>query len=181
MKYLILGGARSGKSLFAENLCLKRHEKLGNDSVHNKLIYLATCPKAVNSEPDDEIAARIKLHQARRGQVWQTIEVPLKLAEQIKQIEVNSVVLIDCLTLWISNLMFAKLDISTEFDQLLNAITASEASIFMVSNEVGMGLVPETAIGREFRDLQGKLNQEMAQRVDKVALIVAGLPIWVKQ
>lgn len=175
MKQLILGGARSGKSQFAENLALASHTQNLKKSAAAKLIYIATSPNI-----DDEMNERIKLHKARRSDIWHNIEQPIDIADELQGLNEQDTVLIDCLTLWINNLTYQNLDIEANFKKLCQAIIESKANIIMVSNELGMGLVPENKISREFRDHQGKLNQMIAQKVDKLALIVAGLPLWVK-
>lgn len=175
MKQLILGGARSGKSQFAENLALEIHTKNLQINPAAKLYYIATSPHI-----DAEMNARIEAHKARRTDIWQTIEAPLEIAGSLQNMHQDATILIDCLTLWINNLMFENLDLQAKSDQLLATINNSNAHIILVSNELGMGLVPEAKLSREFRDYQGKLNQLMAQKVDKVAFVVAGLPLWMK-
>lgn len=175
MKQLILGGARSGKSLFAENLALAIHADKLIQNPKAELIYIATSPII-----DDEMDRRIAVHKARRGDRWQAIEKPINIADCLQDYDDGATVLIDCLTLWINNLMFENLDVEKRFAALEQAINASKSDIILVSNELGMGLVPEDKLSREFRDFQGRLNQLMAQKVDKVALIVAGLPLWMK-
>ncbi|MBL1242217.1 MAG: bifunctional adenosylcobinamide kinase/adenosylcobinamide-phosphate guanylyltransferase [OCS116 cluster bacterium] len=175
MKQLILGGARSGKSLFAENLALDLHAENLKNSASANLIYIATSPPI-----DDEMDERINAHKTRRADVWQTIEQPINVAETLATMSAKSTILIDCLTLWINNLIFKNLNVEQHFDALCQAVVESPANIIMVSNELGMGLVPEDKLSREFRDYQGQLNQLMAQKVDKVAFVVAGLPLWVK-
>lgn len=175
MKQLILGGARSGKSLFAENLAQDLHSKNLKTANHATLIYIATSPH-IDDEMDDRIAA----HKARRNDVWQVIEQPLDIADMLQNSGSNSTLLIDCLTLWINNLIYENRNVETHFDALCQAVEATPANVIMVSNELGTGLVPEDKLSREFRDYQGKLNQLIAQKVDKVAFMVAGLPLWVK-
>lgn len=171
-KHLILGGARSGKSLFAENLALQIYGQAGHKT---KLYYLATCQAM-----DGEMQARVLQHKQRRDDGWINVEHPLEIVKFLQSNASNAVILLDCLTLWINNLIYNKHNIEQEFERLYNALENSSANIIFVSNELGMGLVPETKLGREFRDLQGLLNQNLAQKVDKVALIVAGLPLWLK-
>jgi len=166
---LVLGGARSGKSRYAEGLITALPP-----ASNPPWIYVAT------AEPgDDEMRARIATHRARRGSPWQTIEAPHELAEAVVLAQPMPV-LVDCLTLWLSNLMMAAADIDAEIAQLERALEAATAPIVMVSNEVGSGIVPEHPLGRRFRDLQGMLNQRMAARADRVVLMVAGLPLAVK-
>lgn len=174
-KYLILGGARSGKSLFAENLALKTHQQIAQNHPTAQLTYLATAEAF-----DDEMQARILTHQQRRNELWDNVEQPINIADVIQDLSKNDTLLLDCLTLWINNLMFKQHDVEQEFKRLAQVVEQSAANIILVSNEVGMGLVPDTSIGREFRDSQGQLNQLIAQKVDKVALMVAALPLWMK-
>lgn len=166
---LILGGARSGKSRYAEGL-IAALPPVWNPP----WIYVAT------AEPgDEEMRARIAAHRARRGPSWQTIEAPQELAEAVILAQ-PAPVLVDCLTLWLSNLMLIDADIEAETVRLERALEAATAPIVLVSNEVGSGIVPEHPLGRSFRDLQGALNQRIAARADRVVLMVAGLPLAVK-
>ena len=163
---LILSGARSGKSLLAEGMV----------AATGKALYLATAEAG-----DDEMATRIATHQARRGPDWRTIEEPLDLAETLSQENrEGEAILIDCLTLWLSNLMLAGRDVAAETKALTEAIEGAKAPVVAVSNEVGMGLVPETKLGRDFRDAQGILNCRMAEFANKVIFVAAGLPLILK-
>jgi adenosylcobinamide kinase / adenosylcobinamide-phosphate guanylyltransferase len=128
---------------------------------------------------DDEMAARIKAHRARRGAEWRTVEAPRDLASALAACG-RMPVLIDCLTLWLSNLMLAEADIDAEVERLETALAAAAAPVVLVANEVGSGIVPDHPLGRRFRDLQGTLNQRFAARADRVVLMVAGLPLAVK-
>jgi adenosylcobinamide kinase/adenosylcobinamide-phosphate guanylyltransferase len=164
---LVLGGARSGKSLFAEQLI---HHS------HLTRIYLATATAG-----DDEMSARIRQHKSRRGDGWTTIEEPLALVDALTRESAHGrAVLVDCLTLWLSNLMFAGRDPEIEARRLTRFLGVARYPIVFVSNEVGMGLVPETPLGRAFRDAQGRLNQIIAAAVPQVVFIAAGLPLWLK-
>ena len=166
---LILGGARSGKSRYAEGL-IAALPPVWNPP----WIYVAT------AEPgDEEMRARIAAHRARRGPSWQTVEAPQELAEAVILAQ-PAPVLVDCLTLWLSNLMLIDADIEAETVRLERALEAATAPVILVSNEVGSGIVPEHPLGRRFRDLQGALNQRIAARADRVVLMVAGLPLAVK-
>jgi adenosylcobinamide kinase/adenosylcobinamide-phosphate guanylyltransferase len=167
---LILGGARSGKSAFAERLAALR------DAGDADRVYLAT------AEPGDaEMQARIAAHQARRGAGWRTVEAPLDLPGALSASRAQApAVLVDCLTLWLSNLMLAGRDWRAEVDVLAQVLAAEGAPVILVSNEVGLGLVPETPLGREFRDAQGALNQKIATTCDYVAFVAAGLPLTLK-
>lgn len=165
---LVLGGARSGKSAFAERIA---HES-GLEKV-----YIATAAAG-----DDEMHARIAHHRARRGDAWRTVEEPLDLAEVCaREAHIGRILLVDCLTLWLSNLMHAGRDIDAEVHRLSEELEKSPCPIVLVSNEVGLGLVPETPLGRRFRDEQGRLNQRIAACVEEVAFIAAGLPLWIKR
>lgn len=165
---LVLGGARSGKSAFAERLAW--------DSGLEK-IYIATATAG-----DDEMHARISHHKARRGDTWRTVEEPSDLAEAcLREARPGHIILVDCLTLWLSNLMLAERDIETKTQRLTEVLQKRPCPIVLVSNEVGLGLVPETPLGRRFRDEQGRLNQRIAACVDDVAFIAAGLPLWIKR
>ena len=175
MKQLILGGARSGKSLFAEKLALDLHTENIKRQPAAELIYIATSPRI-----DEEMDERIKLHKARRSDIWHILEIPLNIETALQDKRAETTILIDCLTLWINNLIYNQLDVEPHFESLSQMIENTSAHIIMVSNELGMGLVPEDKLSREFRDYQGQLNQLMAQKVDKVAFMVAGLPLWVK-
>lgn len=165
---LILGGARSGKSRHAETLALSRAASP---------VYIATAEAW-----DDEMRSRIAAHrERRRGQGWHAVETPFDLAETIAlQASVDRVVLVDCLTLWLTNLMMSERAIEQATNDLLTAIAAAPGEIILVSNEVGFGIVPENAMARRFRDLAGKLHQDIAAQADNVLLMVAGLPVVVK-
>jgi adenosylcobinamide kinase/adenosylcobinamide-phosphate guanylyltransferase len=165
---LVLGGARSGKSSFAEQLA---------ESIGLTKIYLATATAG-----DDELHARIAQHRKQRGAGWTTVEEPLALVDVLtREATVGRVVLVDCLTLWLSNLMFAERDPEIEAKRLVRFLDVSRYPIMFVSNEVGLGLVPETPLGRAFRDAQGRLNQIIAAAVPNVAFVAAGLPLWLKR
>jgi len=162
---LVLGGARSGKSRYAETLIAAEPPPWA---------YIAT------AEPlDNEMRARIAAHRARRGTGWQTIEAPRDLAGALAT-NAGGAVLVDCLTLWLSNLMLADADVEAESARLERALTSIATPVVLVSNEVGSGIVPENALARRFRDAQGRLNQRIAARADRVVLMVAGLPLVVK-
>jgi adenosylcobinamide kinase/adenosylcobinamide-phosphate guanylyltransferase len=163
---LVLGGARSGKSRFAEQTVM---------ALPPPWIYVAT------AEPfDDEMRTRIAEHQSRRGGDWQTIDAPTDLAGAIEDAPGDRAVLIDCLTLWLNNLMYRKINIDTAIENLEAALAGREAPTVLVSNEVGFGIVPDNAEARRFRDLQGRLNQRMAALAGRVVLMVAGIPMLVK-
>lgn len=166
-RVLILGGARSGKSRYGERLA----EASGLEPV-----YLAT------AEPGDaEMAERIAEHRARRGGSWRTIEEPLALEAMLaREAGSGRALLVDCLTLWLSNLMQAGAVLEERIASLARACMSLPGLILFVSNEIGLGLVPETPLGRAFRDAQGRLNQAMAQACGRVVFIAAGLPLVLK-
>ena len=166
---LVLGGARSGKSRYAESLIAALPPPW-----QPPWSYLATAEAG-----DTEMAARIATHRARRGPQWQTIEAPRDLVAALKSRETMPV-LVDCLTLWLSNLMLADADIDAEIARLEAALADTGAPVVLVANEVGSGIVPDNPLGRRFRDLQGVLNQRMAARADRVVFVVAGLPLAIK-
>jgi adenosylcobinamide kinase / adenosylcobinamide-phosphate guanylyltransferase len=165
---LVLGGARSGKSRFAEALVA------GHPGRH---VYLATAEAG-----DAEMAERIRRHRARRGPDWTTIEEPLDLPRALgSAAQVNAAVLVDCLTLWLSNLMSAGRDVEREAQALVEALPRLAGPVVLVSNEVGLGIVPDNALGRAFRDHAGLLHQSVAAAADRVYFLAAGLPLLVKK
>lgn len=169
---LVIGGARSGKSSFALRSA---------DSINGKKAYIATAQAF-----DSEMEQRIQRHKNERPDDWSTIEEPLNIASAIGEaINRYDVVLIDCLTLWLSNLMHAGRDIDKEIDRFVNFLKAPELrqdkyELFLVSNEVGMGIVPENSLSRQFRDFAGILNQKVAQAADEVYLMAAGIATRIK-
>ncbi len=164
---LVLGGARSGKS---------RHAQTRAEAEAGALVYVAT------AQPfDDEMAERIARHRADRGPRWRTIEAPLALAATIMaETRPDAVLLIDCLTLWASNLIFADRDVAEATAELVEAIGATRGPLILVSNEVGLGIVPDNALARRFRDVAGTINQAVAAAVDEAVFLAAGLPIRLK-
>ena len=169
---LILGGARSGKSTFAEALAQKR----GGDDV----LFVATAEAL-----DDEMRERISNHRVARPGNWRTLEAPREVARALQSMPSTRVTLIDCATLWVSNILLANENVATEtmmreLDALLAWYRASSSELMVVSNEVGMGLVPDNALGRAYRDLLGAVNRKLADAADEVFFLVAGLPIEVK-
>jgi adenosyl cobinamide kinase/adenosyl cobinamide phosphate guanylyltransferase len=159
---LVLGGARSGKSRYAESVIA---------ALPPPWTYVATA--------DAEMGERIAAHRSRRGPNWRTIEAPRDLSGALKACR-GQPVLVDCLTLWLSNLILAEADVDAETALLEQALAAATAPVVLVANEVGSGIVPEYPLGRRFRDLQGILNQRVAARADRVVLVVAGIPLAVK-
>jgi len=164
---LVLGGARSGKSAHAETLIA---------AAGGAPVYVAT------AEPgDDEMAERIAAHRARRGEGWRTVEAPVALAETLRtEARAGNAVLVDCLTIWLSNLLIAARDIEAEVEALMAALDGVGGTVVLVSNEVGLGIVPENALARAFRDHAGRLNQRIAAAADRVVLVTAGLPMTLK-
>ena len=166
---LILGGAHSGKSRRAEAIAL---------SLCDHPIYVATAPLI---ESDHEWLTRIKRHREERGGQWQLIEEELALTAVLeKHAGVGSAVLVDCLTLWLSNLIFCGKNIEQEVERLCDLLPSLAGHVILVANEVGMGLVPENPEGRTFRDAQGRLNQRLAALANRVEFVAAGLPICLK-
>jgi len=164
---LVLGGARSGKSTFAEGLV----ERAGLSP-----IYLAT-----GRSLDGEMAARIEEHRRRRGAAWTTIEEPLALAAALKQnARDDRAVLVDCLTLWLTNLMMEDADVPARCDALCETVATLPGVIVFVSNEVGLGIVPDNPMARAFRDHAGFLHQKIGACCDSVFFVAAGLPLKMK-
>ncbi len=160
---LVLGGARSGKSRYAESLA------------HGRKVYIATAEAL-----DDEMRDRIARHRERRGDGWETVEAPLELAGVLRSVGNCETVLIDCITVWLGNLMHNGRDIGVEVADLCAALKVAASDIVMVSNEVGLSIVPENAMARRFRDAQGLANQRLAEVADRVVFVAAGLPLRLK-
>jgi adenosylcobinamide kinase/adenosylcobinamide-phosphate guanylyltransferase len=168
---LVLGGARAGKSAYAERLIVGALGPL--QTAH----YIATA-----EAHDEEMAERIAMHRARRGATWDTCEVPLALADTIRRLaQSGKPVLVDCLTLWVSNLLGAGRDVETETARLIEALQDANGPVVLVSNEVGLGIVPDNALARAFRDHAGRLHQAVAAIADRVVFIAAGLPLTLKE
>ncbi len=163
---LVLGGARSGKS---------RHAEAVVTTFPPPWFYIAT------GEPrDNEMAARIAEHRARRASEWQTIEAPRDLAAALAAIPPGGAVLVDCLTLWLANVMLDGADVNVDIGGLERTLVQRKGPVVLVANEVGLGIVPENALARRFRDTAGRLNQRLALVADRVVLLVAGIPVKVK-
>ncbi|KQZ73690.1 adenosylcobinamide kinase/adenosylcobinamide phosphate guanyltransferase [Sphingopyxis sp. Root214] len=163
----VLGGARSGKSRYAQ----ARAEAAGGNPV-----FVATAEAF-----DDEMRDRIARHRADRGARWTTIEAPRDLPAAIDALNRSkAVVLVDCLTLWVSNLLLADADIPLASRELCRVISSFEGKLILVSNEVGLGIVPDNALARAFRDAAGQLNQSVAATAEEVVLLTAGLPLTLK-
>jgi adenosylcobinamide kinase/adenosylcobinamide-phosphate guanylyltransferase len=163
---LVIGGARSGKSRHAERL-IAEHQP--------PWIYLATAEAL-----DDEMGERIAQHRARRDERWQSMEAPHALAKAIREAPGDRPLLLDCETLWLSNRLLAAADLEQEIATLCDVLGARSGATIVVSNEVGLGIVPENALARRFRDLAGVANQLLAARADRVEFIAAGLPLRLK-
>ncbi len=172
---LITGGARSGKSRFAQELAA---------SISRSVLFVATAEAL-----DEDMASRIERHRLSRPPEWRTIEAPRHIAAAVRDAVREDVVLIDCITLLVSNILTGgsgrveegpQEAIILEIDQLIGQMRAVPASFLIVSNEVGMGLVPDNPLGRQYRDMLGKANQLLAAVADQVYLMVAGIPVPVK-
>jgi adenosylcobinamide kinase/adenosylcobinamide-phosphate guanylyltransferase len=165
---LVLGGARSGKSTYAERLAEGRP---------GACVYLATATAG-----DAEMAERIARHRERRGSRWCTREAPLDLAGALETVaDPEAVVLVDCLTLWLSNILLADRDVNNECELLVAALPRLAGPVILVANEVGLGIVPDNALARRFRDEAGRLNQAVAAAAQSVVFVAAGLPLVLKQ
>jgi adenosylcobinamide kinase / adenosylcobinamide-phosphate guanylyltransferase len=158
---LVLGGARSGKSRFAESLCIAPRT------------YVATAQAF-----DHEMRERIAQHQIQRGAGWVTVEAPVDLVTVLEK--ASGIVLVDCITLWLSNLLLANSDCVAAVDQLVIVLKNLKSDVVLVSNEVGLSIVPENKLARQFRDIQGITNQKIAAIADTVVFVAAGLPLVLK-
>lgn len=168
---LVLGGAKSGKSRFALSFC---------NEMQRESIFIATAQAW-----DDEMRDRISRHKAERGKNWLTVEEPLQIAREIKKrSHKNAVILLDCLTLWLNNLFMTygseESSIDHALDGLIDQLSLMEGAIVLVSNEVGMGIVPENELPRRYRDMAGLFNQRIARIAKKVVMVVSGLPLILK-
>ncbi|TVY07679.1 bifunctional adenosylcobinamide kinase/adenosylcobinamide-phosphate guanylyltransferase [Paenibacillus cremeus] len=195
MKVLVTGGARSGKSAFAEAYAARlseqeqrhgqeRGQEQGQGREREQAVYIATAQAY-----DEEMRERIALHRRDReahGYRWTTVEEPYALAETLQAAEAP-VVLVDCLTLWLSNWLLrmeheveAERKVEAKIEELVSAFVACRSQIVLVTNEVGYGLVPEYKLGRQFRDLSGRMNQRLAKVADQVFLVTSGIPVELK-
>jgi adenosylcobinamide kinase/adenosylcobinamide-phosphate guanylyltransferase len=164
---LVIGGQRSGKSRFAERLVT---------GSGRRPVYIATA-----TADDDEMAARIAAHRARRGDAWTTIEAPLDVPATLGRAATrDAAVLVDCLTLWLANLLSAQRDVGDETAALVAALSAAAGPVVVVSNEVGAGIIPDNALARSYADVLGVLNQRVAAAVGRVVFMAAGQPLVVK-
>jgi adenosylcobinamide kinase/adenosylcobinamide-phosphate guanylyltransferase len=173
MLTLILGGARSGKSRYAQDLC--------KDC--SNVVYVATA----QAGDDPEMESRIARHRSSRPAEWKTVEEPTELSRRISEAEPDTTVLVDCITIWISNLSWDHRSLTPEARENLVlertmefAVATRRRNVIAVTNEVGCGIVPDSPVGREFRDLQGLANQLLAREANTVILMVAGLPLTLK-
>ena len=174
---LILGGARSGKSSFAE--------KIAYSNGQEKVIYLATA-----EIKDDEMAKRVALHQKNRPQSWKTIEESYKVSKVLSDLKQGRVILLDCITILVSNLLLKLEDetaeakeanIMAEMEKIVKTANDRDLKLIMVSSEVGMGIIPSNSLGREYRDIAGRVNQYLAHKAEEVYLTCAGLPLAIKE
>ncbi|MCI4454355.1 MAG: bifunctional adenosylcobinamide kinase/adenosylcobinamide-phosphate guanylyltransferase [Thermodesulfobacterium sp.] len=169
MLRFIIGGIKSGKTRFA----LKKAEELNT----GKLYYIATA-RAV----DEEMKARIERHKIERGEKWITIEEPIDVDRVLKTIPKGSLIIIDCLTTWLTNLLIENYDVEEKTNKLLDILlkTKKDLDLFLISNEVGLGIIPDNPLGRKFIDLSGYLHQKVAQIADEVYFIICGCEVKVK-
>ena len=163
---LVTGGARSGKSVFAE----KRTKQLGSS-----LIYIAT-----SEVIDSEMKKRVEEHQARRGSEWQTLHAPINLTEALIETDGKGPCLVDCVTFWLNNLIFHDEDIDAATKELITALNERSDPVVLVTNEVGSGIIPENALARRFCDEAGRLNQTISQIADEVYVSISGIPLQIK-
>jgi adenosylcobinamide kinase/adenosylcobinamide-phosphate guanylyltransferase len=162
----VTGGAASGKSSFAERMT----------RVNGKpKTYIATLQPF-----DDEMQAKTVKHQLDRGTDWTTIEVPIEVGDVLAKLGAGDVVLLDCVTLWLTNVIISEMDADAACEELVNALLTCACDVVVVSNEVGMGIVPDNALSRKFRNMQGKINQMIAARADTVVTVISGLPLVLK-
>ncbi|MCL4536686.1 MAG: bifunctional adenosylcobinamide kinase/adenosylcobinamide-phosphate guanylyltransferase [Nitrospirae bacterium] len=179
---LVLGGARSGKSRFAlelaNNFIFSKEGVRGGDRVSPTLkkAYVATAQAL-----DEEMKERIEKHKKERSGEWATFEEPMNISTLISDINRSyDVILVDCLTLWLSNLLLNNKNVEAEIESFISSLSTIHCSLFTVSNEVGLGIVPDNALSRRFRDLSGYLNQKIASVADEVYLVTAGIPMKIR-
>ena len=162
----VTGGAASGKSRLAEQIVRARGKPK---------TYIATLQPF-----DAEMQAKTEKHQLDRGSDWTTIEAPIDVAQVLGSVAADHVILLDCVTLWLSNVLLAEMDVDQACDAMMNALLTCPCDVVVVSNEVGMGIVPDNALSRKFRNAQGKLNQMIAAKADTVLTVISGLPLVLK-
>ena len=159
---LVIGGAASGKSAFAENLIVQSGLSR---------VYLATARVL-----DDEMGVKVERHKQMRGTGWKTLETPLSPADELTDLHANEAVLLDCATMWLMNHLMDETDISVAEKALIDGLKSCKADCVIVTNELGLGIVPADALSRRFRQKQGELNQRLAENADTVINVIAGLP-----
>jgi adenosylcobinamide kinase/adenosylcobinamide-phosphate guanylyltransferase len=165
---IVTGGAKSGKSRFAEGLVAA--------AAAQPKVYIATAQAW-----DEEMRAKIAAHRLdREGAGWQTIEAPRDVAGALARVNPGAIVLLDCATMWLTNAMLAEADLAAELEALLGALAACTAPMVVVTNELGWSIVPDNALARRFRDAQGLLNQRLAAQADVVVVVISGLPLALK-
>lgn len=165
--HLVIGGARSGKTAYGMRLAVE----------HNLDQWMIATAEA----GDAEMRERISRHRAERGANWQVVEEPVALVDALaRTAAADRVVVVDCLTIWLSNWFLRELDYASELERLAAWLQASSSPVILISNELGMGLVPETSLGRGFRDAHGRMNQSLAAICDCVTFVAAGLPLVLK-
>ena len=167
---MVTGGSRSGKSVYAED-----YAKQLASAQNAGLVYIATAEAF-----DAEMKSRITEHQSRRGPEWTNIHAPLLLSSALSDSDGQGVCLVDCLTIWLNNLMFAEQDIDEATSALIAASAVRTDPVIFVTNEVGSGIVPENALARRFRDEAGRLNQKVAAVADEVYVSISGIPLRLK-
>ncbi|WP_426029532.1 bifunctional adenosylcobinamide kinase/adenosylcobinamide-phosphate guanylyltransferase [Caulobacter sp. DWP3-1-3b2] len=167
---LVLGGARSGKSACAQGEAEAQAALVGG-----RLVMIATAQAF-----DDEMVERIARHRLDRGEAWVTLEAPIDLSVALAGLSASDIVVVDCLTLWLSNLILTEQDIPAAAAELVEATAGFDGALWLVANEVGFGIVPDNALARRFRDEAGRLHQVLAQAADNVTLVVAGLTLRMK-
>ncbi len=170
MIYLILGGIKSGKTAFA----LETVNNLSKEKKLNKT-YLAT-----SNIFDEEMQEKVDKHKQERNETWKNIEEPINIAEIIKKNNSDNIVLLDCISMWLANLLLKELDIEKHTAELINTLKSTKSDIIIVSNEVGRSLVSENKLGRKFQNEQGLLNQKITKVANKVDLVIAGLTLNLK-
>lgn len=170
MLHFVLGGARSGKSRYAESQAALCHEQTGQ-----VVTYMATAQSL-----DSEMQARITQHQNDRPDAWLTREEPLNVSDALADFSAKDIVILDCLTLWLMNVLDSERALQPCVDELLVALNSTPADVFIVSNEITLGVVPMGALSRKYVDELGRLHQRVAAQADKVTLMVAGIPLSVK-
>ena len=168
--HFVLGGARSGKSAFAEKLVTMRAQ-----SKAKRKVYIATAEAF-----DDEMKERIAQHIVQRGNSWTTVQEPLDIVGELKKLNDGDVALVDCLTIWANNLIYYEKDADESINELCAFLANPSCDVVLVSNELGLGLVPMDKISRQFRDISGKMNQAVACQAKTVSFVAAGLPITLK-